>query len=230
MTTSITSESSVAIHFGDSIDLETHRKVLDVSDWLAAHPFPGLLSVVPTYTIVTVFFDPVLAKKHWPGEPSPARAVRAFLEEKMSQLQIGHRTSAISRTPIEIEVSYGGEYGPDLAEVAKRLQLPENEVIRLHTATLYTVFMIGFLPGFPYLGPLPEPLRLPRRDTPRLRVPAGSVAIAGSQTGIYPQASPGGWHLIGRTDVRLFDPGARPPAYLQPGMRVRFRQVPHLSR
>ena len=124
-----------------------------------------------------------------------------------------------------IAVRYGGTHGPDLSEVAERLQLSDNEVIDLHTAAEYTVLMVGFLPGFPYLGPLPEALRLPRRDTPRLRVPPGSVAIAGGQTGIYPQASPGGWHLIGHTDFRVFDPSEQPPARLQPGQRVRFVAV-----
>ena len=121
-----------------------------------------------------------------------------------------------------IPVRYGGAEGPDLAEVANQLQQTEQDIVRLHVEALYRVFMIGFLPGFPYLGPLPAALMLPRRAVPRLKVPAGSVAIAGRQTGVYPQDSPGGWHVIGRTDVRLFDPGARPPALLRPGMAIRF--------
>lgn len=221
-TITITSESSITVTFGDKIDLKTHREVLGFNDWILTNPFPGLLSVVPAYASVTIFFDPVLVKKYWPEQVSPARAVRAFLEEKTSQSSIPNRSISHPSTPIEIPVRYSG---PDLPEVAERLQLAENEVIRLHTEPTYIVFMIGFLPGFPYLGPLPKVLELPRRDTPRLRVPAGSVAIAGRQTGIYPQASPGGWHLIGTTDFLLFNPAKNPPAFLQPGMQVRFVSV-----
>jgi inhibitor of KinA len=217
--TNILSESAVAIEFGDAVDLEIHRKVLAFNDWLSENPFPGLLAALPAYASLTVFFDPVLVKNHWREQPSPARAVQAFLEKIF--LQIPPAQSPITNQPITfgIPVRYDGA---DLSEVAERLQLSENEVIRLHTEAIYTVFMVGFLPGFPYLGPLPAALRLPRRDTPRLRVPVGSVAIAGAQTGIYPQASPGGWHLLGRTDFPLFDSSQNPPARLQPGMQVRF--------
>jgi len=218
----ISSESSIAVNFGDKINLETHRKVLDFNDWILTNPFPGLLSVVPAYAAVTIFFDPVLVKKYWHDQPSPARAVHAFLEEKILQPPISNLSIPNPPILIEIPVRYNSL---DLPEVAERLQLTENEVVRLHTETIYTVFMIGFLPGFPYLGPLPKSLELPRRDTPRLRVPAGSVAIAGQQTGIYPQASPGGWHLIGHTDFPLFSPVKNPPAFLQPGMRVQFVSV-----
>lgn len=218
----ICSESAVAVTFGDRIAPEIHQKVLEFNDRLLNDPFPGLQAVVPAYASVTVFFDPLLVKENWPRKTSPARVVRALLEDLLTQSAIYNPQSPIRNPPspiTEIPVRYGG---PDLAEVAEKLQLSENEVIRLHAGTVYTVFMTGFLPGFPYLGPLPEALRLPRRGTPRLSVPAGSVAIAGDQTGIYPRASPGGWHLIGHTDFRLFDPGQRPPARLQPGMRVRF--------
>ena len=154
-----------------------------------------------------------------PLAPTAARALCLFLEKTLPDVPLGISQPA---PLVEIPVRYGGTHGPDLSELAERLQRSESEVIGLHTETEYTVQMVGFLPGFPYLGPLPEALHLPRRDTPRLRVPPGSVAIAGGQTGIYPQASPGGWHLIGHTDFRLFDPHERPPARLQPGQRVRF--------
>ncbi len=217
-----TSESSITVTFGDKIDLDIHRKMMDFNARILANPFPGLLSVVPAYTSATVFFDPVLVKEYWPDQPSPARVLHVFLEEKILQPTISNRSTPNPQTLIEIPVRYNGS---DLPEVAERLQLAENEVVRLHTETVYTVFMIGFLPGFPYLGPLPKALELPRRDTPRLRVPAGSVALAGQQTGIYPQASPGGWHLIGHTDFPLFNLAQNPPASLQPGMRVQFVPV-----
>lgn len=233
------SESAVAIDFGGAAGPDVQQKVLAVSAFLQQNPFPGLLAVVPAYTSATVFFDSflvgswLLAVDHWPlavgslpmangQQPTAARALCLFLEKTMPDAPLNMSTE----TPIvDIPVHYGGTHGPDLPDVAQRLQLTENEVIDLHTATKYTVLMVGFLPGFPYLGPLPEALHLPRRDTPRLRVPPGSVAIAGGQTGIYPQASPGGWHLIGHTDFRLFDPAERPPARLQPGQRVRFVAV-----
>ena len=125
----------------------------------------------------------------------------------------------------EIRVAYGGRDGPDLAEVAARTGLDEDEVVRRHAAVDHRVLVVGFVPGFPYLGILPPELDLPRRATPRVRVPAGSVAIAGRQTGIYPFETPGGWHLIGRTDARLWDPSSDRPSRLAPGDRVRLVPV-----
>jgi KipI family sensor histidine kinase inhibitor len=123
---------------------------------------------------------------------------------------------------VEVPVVYGGEVGPDLEDVALACGLAPEEVCRRHAAVDYVVCFVGFVPGFPYLGPLDSRLHLPRRATPRPKVPPGSVAIAGAYSGIYPWASPGGWHIIGRTDMSLFDLGATPPARLAPGTRVRF--------
>jgi KipI family sensor histidine kinase inhibitor len=123
---------------------------------------------------------------------------------------------------VEITVRYGGSQGPDLSDVAEWLELSEAEVVRLHQSVEYRVYMLGFSPGFAYLGLLPARLELPRRETPRSRVPAGSVAIAARQTAVYPLATPGGWHLIGRTDAVLWDTARQPPALLAPGARVRF--------
>ncbi|HVM29784.1 MAG TPA: 5-oxoprolinase subunit PxpB [Candidatus Limnocylindrales bacterium] len=128
-----------------------------------------------------------------------------------------------SAAPLEIPVRYGGENGPDLEEVAGLTGLTPEEVVRLHGSVDYRVYMLGFAPGFAYLGELPEQLELPRRDTPRPRVPAGSVAIAVRQTAVYPLATPGGWHIIGRTDLSLWEPQREPPALIEPGWSVRFR-------
>ena len=130
---------------------------------------------------------------------------------------------------IEIPVVYGGEQGPDLADVASRSSMREAELIAEHADRPYHVFMLGFVPGFPYLGPVSDRIDAPRRATPRLRVPAGAVGIAGRQTGIYPRTSPGGWALVGRTNVRLFDPGRTAAALVQPGDRVRFVPVERLD-
>ena len=129
---------------------------------------------------------------------------------------------AVDRPVIDVPVVYGGDGGPDLAAVAAACGLTPEEVCRRHAAAEYIVCFVGFLPGFPYLGPLDPSLRVPRRETPRPRVPPGAVAVAGEYTGVYPWASPGGWHLIGRTDIALFDLDADPPARLLPGDRVRF--------
>jgi len=123
---------------------------------------------------------------------------------------------------VEVPVHYGGEAGPDLADVARHHGLPPRELVRLHSEAEYRVFFLGFLPGFAYLAGLPEALHTPRRATPRTAVPAGSVGIGGAQTGVYPCTSPGGWQLIGRTELRLFDADAQPPTLLQPGDRLRF--------
>lgn len=206
------SERAVNVVFGQEIAPETNERARALADWLQRHPFPGFLCAVPAYTSVTVHFDPLALYQ----SGSPVRQVSDFLAKQLPLLP----ASNLSDAPwCEIPVRYEG---PDLAYLSDRLQIPENEIIRLHLEPLYMVCMIGFLPGFPYLGPLPEALVLPRRATPRQRVPAGSVAIAGRQTGIYPQESPGGWHLIGHTDIRLFDARQPVPNRLQPGFQVKF--------
>ena len=126
---------------------------------------------------------------------------------------------------IEIPTRYGGDFGPDLVDVARRLGLTEEDVVAAHSGRDYLVYMMGFTPGYAYLSTLPESLELPRRDVPRVRVATGSVAIAGRQTGVYPTESPGGWHIIGRTDLVLWDPDREPPCLLEPGRLVRFVEI-----
>lgn len=233
MKVNIDSESAVTLALGGDIALKTHLQVMALAGAVQKNPFPGLLDIVPAYAALTVHFDPVRIRQQVPGEVSPAAfVVRTLTAIARRTTETVANTSVASDCSVEnwtlempiftIPVRYGGAEGPDLAEVANQLQQTEQDIVRLHVEALYRVFMIGFLPGFPYLGPLPAALMLPRRAVPRLKVPAGSVAIAGRQTGVYPQDSPGGWHVIGRTDVRLFDPGARPPALLRPGMAIRF--------
>lgn len=181
--------------------------------WAAAWeetPFRGLREIVPAYTSAAVHFDPRQAGLDW---------VCAELKRRLDVLP---ETAAARGRTVLVPVCYGGEYGPDLPEVARRLGMSEEEVVRRHAGAAYTVAFLGFAPGFPYLRGLPAELALPRRDTPRLAVPAGSVALAGGQTGIYPLATPGGWHIIGRTPLRLFCPEQDPPVLLRPGDEVRF--------
>ncbi len=171
-----------------------------------------------------------------PAEWQPTPAIRSVLirfdplRHPAAEVEARIRQSLIATSPDEaprgrlvtIPVRYGGEAGPDLTEAARALDLTPDALVEAHTSRAWRVLMIGFAPGFPYIGPLPASLTLPRRATPRAAVPAGSVAIAAGMTGIYPAQLPGGWHLIGRTDAVLFDPAREPPTLLQPGDHVQF--------
>jgi KipI family sensor histidine kinase inhibitor len=171
----------------------------------------GLGIPVPAYASVLVPFDPDVTSE---------AAARATIRAALRRATDG--PPAAPGPLVEIPVRYGGPDGPDLAEVAERTGRSEAEVVALHAGPEYRVYLVGFVPGFPYLGMLPAELHLARRATPRVRVPAGSVAIAGRQTGVYPFATPGGWHLLGRTATPIWDVRRDPPALLAPGDRVRF--------
>lgn len=173
---------------------------------------------VPAFASLTVHYDPARVP---PGPPDATPYAR-FSTALRHVLQ--GATAGTSDPPrvVEIGVVYGGEYGPDIEDVAQGAGLPVEEVIRLHTSVEYVVHMVGFIAGFGYLGGLPSRLATPRRSRPRMRVPASSVGIGGSQTGVYPVDSPGGWNLIGRTPLRMFDPAREPATLLRTGDRVRF--------
>lgn len=207
-------DCAALVRFEDRIDEAMLRLVRAACARLEAQPVPGMIELVPAFTSVALCYDPVRV-----GSPTPYRAVAAALEARLQGLEAGEAPAG--RT-VEIPVRYGGEAGPDLATVAARAGLTPEEVVGLHAAGDYLVHMIGFAPGFPYLGGLDERLHCPRRAVPRTAVPAGSVGIGGSQTGVYPLESPGGWQLIGRTPLALFDPGRDPPTLLAAGDRVRF--------
>jgi KipI family sensor histidine kinase inhibitor len=172
------------------------------------------LEVVPGIDSVVVRFDCAFV-----DAKDAEAAIGAVLDEGIAPL-------ATADELIEIPVVYGGEYGPDLEELSKATGLPADEIIALHSGREYPVDMVGFTPGFAFIGGLDERLRVPRRKEPRQRVPAGSVGIADGRTGLYAMASPGGWTLIGQTPFRLFDADAETPFALSPGMRVRFRPIP----
>jgi KipI family sensor histidine kinase inhibitor len=208
-------DAAVTLELGDALDARTSARVRALERALARAPFDGFRESVPTHRSLLVLYDPAAAR---------------FASVARSLLSLAG--SAVAPPPPwrlhEIPVVYGGGHGPDLAPVAAARGLSEAEVVRLHSQGEYTAFMLGFTPGFPYLGLVPEALDCPRRATPRVRVAAGSVAIAGRQSGIYPVASPGGWHVIGRTSLRLFDPLRSEPALVAPGDRVRFVAVADL--
>ncbi len=187
-----------------------NRAVLVLADQLMAAALPGIVMVQPALTSLLVQFNPLQI-----GYPAAEMSVRALLDQ-------GVPADAPSARVVEIAVRYGGADGPDLEDVARQLDLTPDDVIALHTAQPRRVLMLGFAPGFPYIGPLPPALTLPRRATPRTAVPPGSVAIAAGMTGVYPQRLPGGWHLLGRTDAVLFDPQRSPPSLVQAGDYVRF--------
>ncbi|XEC93490.1 5-oxoprolinase subunit PxpB [Paenibacillus tarimensis] len=180
-----------------------------------------MLDIVPAYETVTVVYDPGKLVRSEEGFPYET-AVR-LISRMLGNSDI--RMKALASSVREIPICYGGDYGPDLEEAGKRAGLTVPEFIRLHSSAEYTVAMIGFMPGFPYMAGLPPQLAQPRKSVPRTAVPAGSVGIAGSQTGIYPLTVPGGWQIIGRTNVRLFDPDRDDAVLLRAGDRVRFVPV-----
>lgn len=203
-------EVAFTVEFGDRLDEGLNRLVHALDAALTALPFPGLVEAVPTYRSLLVVYDPLVTDDV---------SVRATLERMC--LTLTPRQAHEERL-IEIPVRYGGEYGPDLEDVAQHCNLTPAEVIRLHTEPTYRVAMMGFAPGFAYLFGLPACLATPRLATPRVRVEPGSVGIAGPQTGIYALATPGGWRIIGRTPLTLFDPAREEPFTLRAGDRVRF--------
>jgi antagonist of KipI len=209
-------DAALSVELGDGVDLATSARVRALDASLARDPLPGVLETVPTYRALLVVFDPRTV------------SAAAVVDAARARLHAPASAEAPPRRH-EIAVRYGAEDGPDLEDVARRSGLDPRRVVELHTGADYTAFMLGFLPGFAYLGPVAPELALPRRATPRPRVPAGSVAVAAGQTAIYPAATPGGWHLLGRAAVRLFDPRADPPARIRPGDRVRFFAVEDLA-
>jgi inhibitor of KinA len=211
-------DQAVLVQFGTSIDMETHQRVKQLTAYLDTNPLPGMVEYIPAYTTVAIFYDPVLV---WEMQKalSPFEWVCRQIREMVANL--GESTASAGRV-VEIPVCYGGEMGPDLADVARHHGISEEEVISIHSGGEYLVYMIGFAPGFPYIGGLSEKIATPRRNSPRLRIPAGSVGIAGKQTGIYPMETPGGWQIIGRTPLRLFRSEEDPPSLLQAGDQVRF--------
>jgi inhibitor of KinA len=203
-------EAALTVEFGERLDESVNRQVRALDAALAAQPFPGLLETVPTYRALLVKYDPLATSDG---------AVRLALHAALESLRV--ESSAPERL-VEIPVRYGGEYGPDLEAVAAHCGLTAADVIRLHAEPVYTVAMLGFAPGFAYLFGLDARLATPRLTTPRVRVEPGSVGIAGPQTGVYALATPGGWCVIGRTTMTLFDPGRAEPFTLRAGDRVRF--------
>ncbi|MEK4075466.1 5-oxoprolinase subunit PxpB [Paenibacillus xylanexedens] len=206
-------ETAVIIQCGDQLSDPVQRRVMSVCALLEKSTLPAMIEWVPSYTSVTVFYDPFIS-----SYPQLSKILLQQLNQMKESVQYKPRT-------VTIPVCYGGEWGPDLDYVASEHGLTAEDVIAIHTSGEYLVHMIGFAPGFPYLGGLSEQIATPRRATPRLRVEAGTVGIGGKQTGIYPVDTPGGWQCIGQTPLRLFRPEENVPSLLAAGDRVRFEQI-----
>lgn len=214
-----TSENSVLIEFGNKIDKDINKKIRLFCEYLDKNSFYGLVEYIPYFLNVSVIYNPLKV-----GSSEPFKIVKSKLEEILSKLDFSHN---YKDHIVKIPVCYGDEFGEDIEHVAKLNNLTADEVIDIHSHGSYLVYMIGFAPGFPYLGGLSEKIHTPRRKSPRTAIPAGSVGIAGSQTGVYPIETPGGWQIIGRTPLNLFDLNRKDKTLLKCGDIVKFYPISH---
>ncbi len=210
-------DQAILVEFGDSINPDINDRVQNLMIQLEKTDKPWLVDLVPSYKSLLVIFDPTIESR---------KNIQNEIFADSSKLKDLDKHSA---KVIQIPTLYGGEFGQDLEFVAKHSGLSENDVVSLHSKPYYRVYMIGFAPGFPYLGGLDKKLATPRLESPRIRIPSGSVGIAESQTGIYPNDSPGGWQLIGRTPLSLFDPMRENPSLLVTGNYIKFQPLENLE-
>jgi len=215
-------DNAIMIELGNEINPKILDKITLISNFLDSQQLDWLIEYIPAYTTITIFYDPFKLVATDGTCISPFQLVADVITQLLGRLPKKKNTE---NRLVEIPVCYGGEYGPDLTEVAAVNGLSIEEVIRIHSSAEYLVYMIGFAPGFPYIGGMSEKIATPRKATPRLKIPAGSVGIAGKQTGVYPLETPGGWQLIGRTPVRLFDPDKESPSLLKTGDKIRFKPI-----
>jgi|SRR5215213_939742 len=212
-------ENALTIDFGSEISLQLNNQVLRLADSLARNNFVGFIEIVPAYSSLTVFYDVFTVRKNFPAFETAFEAVKSFLEKALEN------PSEIEKPAprvVKIPVCFDENFALDLEFVAAENDLTRDEVVEIFLARTYRVYMLGFLPGFAYMGEVDERIATPRKSAPRLKVPRGSVGIAGSQTGIYPFESPGGWQIIGHTALELFTPHAKNPTALQAGDLVEF--------
>ncbi|MGG6313373.1 5-oxoprolinase subunit PxpB [Paenibacillus macerans] len=221
-------DSALVVKFGESIHEETHMRVRQLADYLEKHPMDWMIEFVPAFTSVTIYFDIMRLLSEGAAQGQAEQPQNAFRLASRLVESIILQLRDVSVPParvIKIPVCYGGEWGPDLDIVAAHNGLSPQEVIDIHASADYLVYMLGFAPGFAYLGGMSERITTPRRQTPRLSIPAGTVSIAGDQTGVYPIDTPGGWQLIGKTPIELFKPRQMPPTLLEAGDIVRFYPI-----
>ncbi len=206
-------DKAIFIEFGDTIDPRVHQRARSLKLAIEKARIPGIVESVPTYRSLLLYFEPLQL------------SAQKLRETVYNLLQSSAGNELPKRKLIKIPVTYGGEFGPDLELVAKHNNLGTEEVVQIHSSTHYLIYMIGFMPGFPYLGGMSPKIAAPRKATPRAKIPAGSVGIAGNQAGIYPAESPGGWQIIGRTPLKLFEPTRESPALLQAGDYINFISI-----
>ncbi len=206
-------DQAITIEFSQEISEGTNLLVIAMQHAIESNPIKGFVEAVPAYGSLTVYFN----------EHVSAATVRTWLSDL--SVQVSNTSLATEGKQISIPVCYDPSLGVDLPWVAEHLNLSMEAIIALHTSIEYRVYMIGFIPGFPYMGTLPTALEVPRKQTPSMKIPAGSVAIAGKQTGIYPAEVPGGWQVIGRTPLRMFDPSTTPCSFLNAGDIVQFKPI-----
>jgi inhibitor of KinA len=214
-------DSAITVDFGNTIDEAVNKKIIAWFHRLQAHPLPGMTEAVPAYSSLTLYYDSLLVSKNIFPPTETYEWIKEQLEKILSEpTEPEAGTGRLTRIP----VCYDKEFAPDIESLAASRNIPVDEVVAIHASCPYRVYMLGFLPGFPYMGPVDERIRMPRKPQP-LAVAAGSVGIAGNQTGIYPVSSPGGWSIIGRTPLRVFDPGKEAPVLLQAGDHVQFYSI-----
>ena len=206
-------DSALVVELEARIDPEVNARVIALAEAVQAAGLAGVRDVVPTYRSLAIYFDPLRTDFNALNDCIRREALRAG------------GTSGVGREPLRIPVCYGGEFGADLSAVGAFAHATEDEVVRMHTAATYRVFMLGFVPGFAYMGIVDQRIAMPRHAVPRVRVPSRSVAIAGVQTGIYPAETPGGWQLIGRTPIKPFDPDRPEPFLMKAGDAVQFYAI-----
>jgi len=209
----IAGDCGLLVEYGNAIDPAVNQKVRSMAMVMHKHKPAGVREIIPTYRSILIYYDPSVTI------PQRLQETLSDLESRLAEIEIP------PPEVVEIPVCYGGEYGPDIDHVAQSHDLTVQEVIDLHAEPEYLIYMVGFTPGFPFLGGLPAELHTPRLKTPRTLVPKGSVGIANDQTGVYPIASPGGWQLIGRTPISLFSSERSNPILYQAGDRIRFTPI-----
>lgn len=215
--------NALTIEFANDISEALNDRVLALYEYIGRNRFPGFLEAVPAYSSLTIFFDTFGVRRHFGEYRSAFQAVKNFAQgaiEQAAAAPVEHHSPLI-----EIPVFFDTGSGPDLENIAELGGLSVDEVVTIFTSTIYRVYMLGFVPGFAYMGTVDGRIAVPRKQTPRLKVARGSVGIAGRQTGIYPFESPGGWQIIGRTKMELFTPDDDTPCFLHPGDRIKFYQV-----
>jgi len=214
-------DHAITISFGDVIDHAINQQIIAFFHYLKSQQIFAVKDIIPAYHTVTLVYDLLLLKRNQP-QKNVYESMRQYLINAAERFTI-----SVTDAPrqIRIPVCYDQSLAPDLLSIAETNRLDTEAIIKLHTSKTYRVYMIGFQPGFAYMGSIDEKIRVPRKSSPRTAVPAGSVGIAGEQTGIYPFQSPGGWQLIGQTPVSIFDAGKKMPCYLQPGDEVQFYAI-----